>query len=52
MEVIKPGQHGSTYGGNPLAARVACVALDVLIDEKLDQQAMILDKRWLLNSRY
>ncbi|MGB2734720.1 MAG: ornithine--oxo-acid transaminase [Saprospiraceae bacterium] len=42
MEVIKPGQHGSTYGGNPLAARVACVALDVLIDEKLDQQAMIL----------
>ena len=35
MEVIKPGQHGSTYGGNPLAAAVAMEALQVVEDEKL-----------------
>jgi ornithine--oxo-acid transaminase len=39
MDVIKPGQHGSTYGGNPLAARVACAALDVIIEEKLSENA-------------
>lgn len=35
MEVIKPGQHGSTYGGNPMACTVAMTALDVLVDEQL-----------------
>jgi ornithine--oxo-acid transaminase len=35
MNVIKPGQHGSTYGGNPLAAAVATEALQVVLDEKL-----------------
>lgn len=35
MDVIKPGQHGSTFGGNPLAAKVAIAALDVVKDEKL-----------------
>lgn len=35
MNVIKPGQHGSTYGGNPLAAAVAMEALKVVLDEKL-----------------
>lgn len=35
MNVIKPGQHGSTYGGNPLAAAVAMEALQVVLDEKL-----------------
>ncbi|HKK24763.1 MAG TPA: ornithine--oxo-acid transaminase [Gracilimonas sp.] len=39
MEVIKPGQHGSTYGGNPLACKVAISALDVVKDEKLAQNA-------------
>lgn len=39
MMVIKPGQHGSTFGGNPLAARVAIAALDVVIDENLAQNA-------------
>ncbi len=36
---IKPGEHGSTYGGNPLACRVATVALEVLRDEKLAENA-------------
>jgi ornithine--oxo-acid transaminase len=36
---IKPGQHGSTYGGNPLAARIAIAALEVLVEEKLDIRA-------------
>lgn len=39
MEVIKPGQHGSTFGGNPLAAKVAMAALDVIRDEKLAKNA-------------
>ena len=39
MMCIKPGEHGSTYGGNPLSSRVAKAALEVLIDEKLDENA-------------
>ncbi len=39
MEVIKPGQHGSTFGGNPLAAVVATAALEVIKDEKLAENA-------------
>ncbi|RMG80261.1 MAG: ornithine--oxo-acid transaminase [Bacteroidetes bacterium] len=39
MEVIKPGQHGSTYGGNPLACAVAMEALQVVADERLAQNA-------------
>ncbi|SEH68718.1 ornithine--oxo-acid transaminase [Paenimyroides aquimaris] len=39
MNVIKPGQHGSTFGGNPLAAAVAMAALDVVIDENLAENA-------------
>jgi len=35
MLTIKPGEHGSTYGGNPLAGKVAMAALDVILDEKL-----------------
>ncbi len=32
MTVIKPGEHGSTYGGNPVACAVARAALDVIVD--------------------
>ncbi|GAB4378479.1 MAG: ornithine--oxo-acid transaminase [Salibacteraceae bacterium] len=39
MLVIKPGQHGSTFGGNPLAAAVAIAALEVVKNEKLAQNA-------------
>ncbi|MFN9583275.1 MAG: ornithine--oxo-acid transaminase [Bacteroidota bacterium] len=39
MLTIKPGEHGSTYGGNPLACAVAMEALAVLIDEKLAENA-------------
>jgi ornithine--oxo-acid transaminase len=39
MLCIKPGEHGSTYGGNPLACAVASEALQVLIDERLDLNA-------------
>jgi ornithine--oxo-acid transaminase len=39
MNVIKPGQHGSTFGGNPVAAAVAIAALEVVKDEKLAENA-------------
>lgn len=39
MLTIKPGEHGSTYGGNPLACRVAITALEVLKDEGLVENA-------------
>ena len=42
MMVIKPGQHGSTFGGNPVAAKVAMAALDVVKDEQLTKNARVL----------
>lgn len=42
MNVIKPGQHGSTFGGNPLGTRVAMAALEVVSDEHLIQNARTL----------
>lgn len=42
MDVIKPGQHGSTYGGNPLACKVAMSALEVVDEEHLAQNARAL----------
>ncbi|HEY5371604.1 MAG TPA: ornithine--oxo-acid transaminase [Hanamia sp.] len=44
MLTIKPGEHGSTYGGNPLAASVAMAALQVLKEEKLAENAENLGK--------
>ncbi len=39
MSVIRPGQHGSTFGGNPLACKIAIAALEVVRDEKLAQNS-------------
>lgn len=39
MGVFTPGDHGSTFGGNPLAAAIGLAALDVLVDEKLAERA-------------
>ena len=39
MLTIKPGEHGSTYGGNPLACKVAMAAMEVLRDENLADNA-------------
>ncbi|MCD8414511.1 ornithine--oxo-acid transaminase [Tenacibaculum dicentrarchi] len=44
MNVIKPGNHGSTFGGNPIAAAVATAALEVVQDEKLAENAEHLGK--------
>jgi ornithine--oxo-acid transaminase len=39
MLTIKPGEHGSTYGGNPLGAAVAMTALQVIKDENMVENA-------------
>ena len=39
MTLLKPGDHGSTFGGNPLASAVGAAALDVLVDERLTERA-------------
>jgi ornithine--oxo-acid transaminase len=44
MKVFTPGTHGSTFGGNPLSSAVAVAALEVLEDEKLDQNSEKLGK--------
>lgn len=42
MLTIKPGEHGSTYGGNPLACKTAMAALQVIRDERLSENAAVL----------
>ncbi|MEG1717691.1 MAG: ornithine--oxo-acid transaminase [Bacteroidales bacterium] len=44
MLCIKPGEHGSTFGGNPIAAKVSIAALEVVRDEKLAENAEYLGK--------
>ncbi|TFY75616.1 hypothetical protein EWM64_g8397 [Hericium alpestre] len=45
MLCIRPGEHGSTYGGNPLGCAAAMAALDVLIDERLSERADVVQRR-------
>jgi ornithine--oxo-acid transaminase len=57
MMTIKPGEHGSTYGGNPLASKVAIVSLQILKDEKLAEHAdamgkLLRDELKKINSPY
>jgi len=44
MLCIKPGEHGSTFGGNPIAAKVAMAALEVIKEEKLEENSEKLGK--------
>ncbi|EGN94643.1 hypothetical protein SERLA73DRAFT_187678 [Serpula lacrymans var. lacrymans S7.3] len=46
MHCIRPGEHGSTYGGNPLGCAVAMTALRVLVDEKLADRAEALGEKF------
>jgi ornithine--oxo-acid transaminase len=46
MLCIKPGEHGSTYGGNPVAAKVAIAALEVIKDENLSERAEKLGEKF------
>ena len=47
LEVFNPGEHGSTFGGNPLACAIAEAALDVLMDEKLIENSAVLGEYFL-----
>ena len=49
MENIKPGEHGSTYGGNPLACAVATKSLEVLIEEKMSENSATMGEYLLQN---
>ncbi len=45
---IQPGEHGSTFGGNPLACQVAMAALQVIVNEELAENAMRLGEKFRL----
>jgi ornithine--oxo-acid transaminase len=51
MEIIRPGQHGSTFGGNPLACALANEALDILREEKLSERAQWIGEEVLKTLR-
>ncbi len=51
MNVFQPGDHGSTFGGNPLAAAVGLEALSILVDEKLAEKSALLGEHLLAQLR-
>ncbi|MEG7168391.1 aminotransferase class III-fold pyridoxal phosphate-dependent enzyme, partial [Pseudomonas aeruginosa] len=50
-DLFSPGQHGSTFGGNPLACRVACTVLDIMARDRMPERAMVLGARLLVGLR-
>ncbi|MBW7900316.1 MAG: aspartate aminotransferase family protein [Rhodocyclaceae bacterium] len=50
-ELFSPGQHGSTFGGNPLACRVACTVLDIMARDDMPARAAVLGDRLLAGLR-
>ena len=46
-DLFSPGQHGSTFGGNPLACRVACTVLDIMMRDQLPERTTVLGARLL-----
>ena len=51
MDVLKPGEHGSTFGGNPLACAIARMALRVLVEEGMIENAAAMGARMLAGLR-
>ncbi len=51
MDVFNPGDHGSTFGGNPLAAAVGMAALDVIVDEQLPERSAELGAYFMARLR-
>lgn len=47
MLVLKPGEHGSTYGGNPLACKIAMTAVDIIMKEQLCENATVIGEYFL-----
>lgn len=46
LDVFKPGDHGSTFGGNPMACALSQTALDILVDENLSDRAFVLGEKF------
>jgi ornithine--oxo-acid transaminase len=51
MDVFEPGDHGSTFGGNPIAAAVGSAVLDLLVEERLVERAAVLGRQLLSRLR-